>query len=1099
MSLARVSAVLVAVVASAAGAGANGEEIVQRAVDALVTATDGELREWEFRENDDGGGARETVTLRANVRTQESAFRRTVKIPEVFAGTRIEGGPARLRFTVSGPVDHVVRVVIDGEERARMPVVDEATRHMDYPEVVLTEHAEAGREFDVQLLVTNPGVYPPHEFLDATRTVSFRAAELVLDAAEPMRDRLDALRINLETGDRMLRPWTPSGRLAEKVWIEDVDRSAISPDERNRLRAVLNRAAAELDLHALTSGAGDELLASIEDVYDGLVPVGEFCKRFTIHAVANAHIDLAWLWRTSETVQIAANTFRSVLDNAAEFPELVFAQSQAQAYAWVERHDRELFQRMRAAEKAGNWEVVGGMWAEPDCNIPGGESWARQFLIAQRYFKDRFGAEVWLGWNPDSFGYNWNMPQLYSKAGIRAFITQKIGWNDTTVFPYHLFWWEAPDGSRILTYFPTGSYTENMAPERLVDQLMRFERNTGLDEVLVLYGVGNHGGGPNREILQRVRMLQDQPVFPNLVLGRARDFMASLFGRDLTALPVWRDELYLENHRGTLTTQAKTKRGNREGEALLETAEKAASVAHVLGGGYPVDLLTRAWELLLLNQFHDILPGSSITPVFRDAEADHDVVRKIAGRVIDGSMSVLAERVAVPEEDWRALLVFNPLSWHRGGPVTVPLPLRAPESLEVVDSHGTLLPSRVLTSDDGLDRRLMFIASPVPSLGTTVFHLRSGSRQATTSLHHDGLTIENRHLRVRVDPESGNIASIYDKVRGREVLAEGSHGNVIQLHENLPSYWDAWNIGYTGRSWTLDRADSIELIDLAPVALTIRVRKSFLGLSKANRAPTEGFPSSFFTQDITLHADSPQLDLRLGVDWWEDHTLLKVAFPFAVDSDVATYEIPYASIERTTRRDTPAEKARFEVSVHRWADISGSGYGVSLLNDSKYGMDTHGTTMRLTGLTSPLWPDPFADRGGQDMRYAVYPHPGSWRDVRTVELAHEMNLPLVARMLEPREGEPPVDRSYFGLDGNGVVLTAIKRSEDGHGLVLRLVESLGSEVDGWVTMPGEIESAIEVDLLERPLGDADFEGDRLRFVITAHEIKSFLVSLRSES
>jgi alpha-mannosidase len=894
----------------------------------------------------------------------------------------------------------------------------------------------------------------------------------------------------------MLRPWMPSGRLAEKVWLEDIDRSTIEPEERDRLRVVLDDAASELDLEAIASGDSEELLASIGRVYAGLGPVGEFCKRFTIHAVANAHIDLAWLWRTNETVQIAANTFRSVLDNAAEFPDLVFAQSQAQAYAWVEESDPALFRRIQAAERAGNWEVVGGMWSEPDCNIPGGESWTRQFLLAQRYFKGRFGSEVWLGWNPDSFGYNWNMPQLYSKAGIRAFITQKISWNDTTVFPFHLFWWEAPDGSRILTYFPTGSYVERMEPDRLVDQLMRFECNTGLDEVLVLYGVGNHGGGPNREILQQVRMLQQQPVFPRLVLGRARDFMGRLLERDLSSLPVWRDELYLENHRGTLTTQAKTKRGNRQGEGMLETAEKAAVIAQVMGGTYPTDHLARAWELLLLNQFHDILPGSSITPVFRDAEADYDLVRKLAGRVIDESLSVMADGVAVPEADWRGVLVFNPLSWDRGGLVTIPLPEHAPESLEVLGPDGDLLPSAVIISDDGLDRSLQFLASPVPSLGTALFHLRPGSREATTSLHHDGFTIENRHLRVSVDPESGNIASIYDKVQGREVLVEGEPGNVIQLHENLPSYWDAWNIGYTGRSWTLDRADSIELIDRSPLALTIRVRKSFLGLSKANRAPTEGFPSSFFTQETTLFADRPQVDMKLQVDWWEDHTLMKVAFPFAVDSDAATYEIPYASIRRTTRRDTPAEKARFEVSVHRWADISTDEHGVSLLNDSKYGIDTLGSTMRLTGLTSAMWPDPVADRGRQEMAYAVYPHAVSWREARTVELAQEMNLPLVAMVKEPGGGELDGSRSFFEVEGDGVVLTAIKRAEDGQGLVLRVVESVGNDVEGSLRLPREIESAIEVDLLERWVGDAVVEGGRLRYAISGHEVKSFLVRLR---
>jgi alpha-mannosidase len=515
-----------------------------------------------------------------------------------------------------------------------------------------------------------------------------------------------------------------------------------------------------------------------------------------------------------------------------------------------------------------------------------------------------------------------------------------------------------------------------------------------------------------------------------------------------------------------------------------------------MGGRYPAEHLVRAWELLLLNQFHDILPGSSITPVFRDAEADYELVRKLAGRVIDESLSVMAEGVAVPEDDWRGVLVFNPLSWARGGLVTIPLPVHAPERLEVLDGDGVVLPAAVVTSDDGLDRSLHFMASPVPSLGTVLFHLRPGNRVAATSLHHDDFTIENRFLRVSVDPKTGNIASIHDKEQGREILADGEHGNVIQLHENLPSYWDAWNIGYTGRSWTLDRADSIELIDRSPLALTIRVRKSFLGLSKANRAPTEGFPSSFFTLEITRYADRPQVDMNLAVDWWEDHTLLKVAVPFAVDSDVATYEIPYASIQRTTRRDTPAEKARFEVSVHRWADISGDGHGISLFNDGKYGMDTLGSTMRLTGLTSPLWPDPFADRGRQQMAYAVYPHAGSWRDARTVELAREMNLPLVPLVMEPRDGGLHESRSFFAIDGDGVVLTAIKRAEDGQGIVLRLVESLGNDVEGSVRLPDEIESAIEVDLLERRVGDAAFEGNRLRFTVLAHEIKSFLVNLR---
>jgi alpha-mannosidase len=1065
--------------------------MVTRVVDQVRDAIDDNAGHWQMLVDSEEDRWK-TVEPTVRLRDQESRLRCTVTIPAVFAGVEVNGGRALLHLSMSGPVDHRVVVHVDGHKQAEMPEVD-SRRIMHYRPIVLTEEARAGATFQVELVVTNPGIYPPHEFLDASRTVHFNGATLELEIAAGMRQRLAELEINLDAGIWLTRPWQPHGRLEDKLWLGHEDRSGIDPDEQSRLRAVLNQATARLDLAAMAHGDSDALDASLTEVYQALQPVGELAKQFTIYCVGNAHIDLAWLWRTNETVQIAANTFRSALNNMQEFPALIFAQSQAQAYQWVEETDPELFADIQAAVARGSWDVVGGMWAEPDCNIPGGESWVRQFLYAQRYFKERFGRIAELGWNPDSFGYSWSMPQLYSKAGIRAFITQKISWNDTTVFPYHLFWWQGPDGSRILTYFPAGSSTENLQPSRLVDQMMRFEQNTGRKQMLVLFGIGNHGGGPNRPMLERFDMLARQPVFPNLEYSTGHAYVERLLAEDLSDLPVWRDELYLEGHRGTLTTQAKTKLGNRRSESLLESAEKVATIASLYADDYPYELLERAWKLLLLNQFHDILPGSSITPVFRDAERDHDLVAKISNRVIDRAMEELADQISISEDGWRSALVFNPLSWQRDDLVRLPLPVTAPSELTAHGPDGRPVPTAILTSDDGLDRTLVFCAGGVPGLGYQLYTIREGKSPSDTSLKVDGSTIENQYLRVTVNPETGNISSIFDRQNRREVLAAGEEGNQLELHENLPSYWDAWNIGYSGRSWLVDHPDAIEVIDRSPLCLTIRVKKSFLGLSKANRAPTEGFPSSFFTQEITVWAGRPQVDMTLEVDWWEDHTLLKVAFPFAVTSDTATYEIPYASIERSTRRESRADKARFEYAVHRWADIGDDDWGVSLLNDSKYGIDTHDNRMRLTILTSALWPDPMADRGVQRCTYSIYPHAGDWRQADSNRRGQELNIPLVARLVAPDPGDLASSAAFITVDGDGVALTVLKPAEDsgsGTNLIVRLVELHGSRQEVTVRLSRQLKRAVEVDFLEREIGELTVAGDRIKLVIEPHQVKS---------
>lgn len=1047
--------------------------VVAEVLKAINEATDEALHEWQFRI--ESGTSPENVDRRpwTQVRLRHSSkeyrvrYRKEVGIPAVFAGGKISGGRAELQLSISGPVDYTGEVFVNGESKGKIPERDPATLGTEIPPILLTENAKPGDTFAVEIALFNSLIYPPHEFLDASKSISFRSARLVLEKAERMKTRLREFAVNLEAGNILLRPWKPNPRDKRVYWPELVDRSKIDTKERRRLRNILQESAAKFDLDALRSGESERVQASVEEVIAELAPVGEFAKTFTIYLVGNAHIDLAWLWRTNESVRIAANTFSSVLNNMEEFPGLVFAQSQAQAYHWVEQNYPDLFAKIQETFKSGHWDVVGGMWAEPDCNLPSGESFIRQVLYGQRYFKEKFGATAWLGWNPDSFGYNWNLPQIFSKAGIKTFITQKISWNDTTIFPYHLFWWEAPDGSRILTYFPTGSYTERVDPARMVEQLMRFEYDNGLREVLVLFGLGNHGGGPNREMLQRVEMLKRQPVYPNVEFSRAHDFLERIMERDLSELPVWRSELYMEGHRGTYTTQADTKRNNRACESLLETTEKAAGIAALLGAPYPKEELEQAWKTVLLNQFHDILPGSSITPVYRDADETYAHARRLIGPALEEALASIAENAGIPEKGWRNLIVFNPLSWDRTDVVRVSLPENAPEQITVEDADGKQMKSRVILSADGLDRELLFIADEVPSVGYKIFTLvEQPPAEAATDIKTGEYFIENSFLKVEVDPKTGNISSIYDKRNGKEVLADGEQGNRLELYENLPSYWDAWNIGYTDNSWTIEDADSVELVESGPVRAIIRVKKSFLGLSKANRAPTEGFPSSFFIQDITLYDGSPKVDITLHSDWWEDHTLLKVAFPLNVTADSATFEIPFGSISRPTKREEPWEKARFEVPVHRWADLSTEGYGASLLNDGKYGMDAEGNVMRLTILTSPLWPDPFADRGRHACTYSIYPHAGGPLEALTQHRAQELNLPLAACFVAGGAGDMPAEKSFFSVDKDGVVLTCIKRAEDSEEYVLRLVETQGRETAVILSLPRQFTKASEIDLLE---------------------------------
>ena len=865
------------------------------------------------------------VALDERLSVDSCWMRKTLVVPPFVAG-RPARGPLKLLVTV----DDYGFLFVNGKDLGRF----------DWNgEFELSPNVKPGDVLHLAIHAMNTG--GPLRLLRA----DFR-----LDEVSAAREEISDFALSLRVAQKLLGFDTYQTNARNKV-DPGTDRSTTDGAEKRRLNDLLQTLAGRVDTAALERGDLDRFRASLAGVRIDLAPIARFARSYTLYFTANAHIDAAWLWREKETVEVCKNTFASVLRMFDARPGFTYTQSSAAYYDWMERFYPEIFEGIRSKVKEGRWEVAGGMWVEPDCNLPSGESWARHLLYAKRYFRSKLGADVKLGWNPDSFGYNANMPQFYRNAGIDAFITQKIGWNEKNVFPHRIFWWEAPDGSRILSYFPFDYVNEVDDAYRLVDWLRQHDANTGFRKMFVLFGVGDHGGGPSLEMLDRIDKLRKLDVFPSIEYGTAAQYIAWLRGQDLSTLPVWKDELYLEYHQGTYTTQARMKASNRRSEALLTSAEKFSTLATRLGSAYHGAELEEAWRNVLFNQFHDILPGSSIREVYQDAPERYREAEAVGRHELDRALAHIADKVDTSTiTRGTPVLVFNPLAWDRSDVVRVRLPEDDSGEVAVFDAGGREIPSQTVASGR-YAREILFVAPRVPSLGYAVFELRPQKPAASIpGLSITAQALENEILRVRIDPANGWVTSIVDKRSGREVLA--GEGNRLQVLEDKPAAWDAWNIGLTGTEFP-STFRSAEIVERGPVRVVLRLDRDYLKPGKKKEFPTEDFPTSFFTQDIVLYAGSDRVDFTTAVDWWEEKTMLKVAFPLAVSDDVATFEIPYGSIERSTKLDDPWQAAKVEVPAARWADVSQDDYGVSLLNTAKYGHDVKGSTIRLSLLRSP--------------------------------------------------------------------------------------------------------------------------------------------------
>ncbi|HEY1467585.1 MAG TPA: glycoside hydrolase family 38 C-terminal domain-containing protein [Candidatus Acidoferrum sp.] len=1009
------------------------------------------LPDWRFHEDiahpEDpslNDAAWPNVKVHEPWKTGSRVLRRWIEIPEKINGYAVQGSRVLLDLSI-GSADSLSISVYSNAS-----LVERGDEDTEQP-ILLTASAQPGQKFLIAV-------------------------------------RVDAGNVETQISRSQLRIEAPASRPDPAILREEILAArpmvAAFPDGLAERQAQLDGAVKAIDLTALDRGDQSAYNESLRQAQTKLKTLDPWLKQFTIRAVGNSHIDMAWLWPWTETVEVVRNTFRSALDLMREYPDFKFTMSSARTYVWMEEKYPDLFKEMEQRIREGRWEVIGGMWVEPDLNMPGGESLVRQILVGKRYFRDKFGIDVKIGWNPDSFGYTWQLPQIYKKSGMDYFVTQKLIWaHEFTTFPCKLFWWESPDGSRLLTYFPH-DYAGGIDPPALAKDLSVWVPSIyGTDakqhaEMMHLYGVGDHGGGPTRSMLDTAaRWMKPDVAFPNLQFSTATAFFENL-EKKLPSLkvPEWRDELYFEYHRGVLTTQAETKKRIRYTEELLLNAEKFSSISALYGNAYLSADFDYGWKGLLFDDFHDIMPGSGIAVNYLDAQRDLEDVGRVGSSILDDSLSAIAAHInatgaGVP------LVVFNSLSWPRQevAEAEVQLPAAA-GGIEVLDAAGKRVTSQVLAMDRDTHVVRFLLQSSVPPLGYSTYYVRGVAKPAAAASEikaSDG-QLENALVRVTVDKQSGCMTSLFDKRSKTEALAPSETdtggptstvcGNLLQTFRDMPKRWDAWNIDsdFEKEHWDLDKADDVQLVESGPLRAVIRVKNHF--------------QNSTFVRDITMTAGSARVDVKTTADWHEKHILLKVAVPGSAHNDKATFEIPYGSIERPTTRNTMAEKAKFEVPGLHWADLSDATHGSSLLNDCKYGFDAKGNVSRLSLLRSPEWPDPHADEGRHEFTYSLYPHGGGWREAMTVRRGYELNYPLLTRQIEKHQGDLKEEFCFLDVQGDNVVVTAVKKAEDDNALIARFYEWAGKESDIKLRLPAGASNASLTNLMEKPLTEIPVQG-----------------------
>ena len=747
-----------------------------------------------------------------------------------------------------------------------------------------------------------------------------------------------------------------------------------------------------------------------------------------LSAVGHAHIDTAWLWPLAETQRKCYRTFASAVRYMEDYPDYIFACSQAQQWEWIKTQHPDLWEKLKARAKEGRFVPAGGTWVEPDCNIPSGESLVRQFLFGQRFFRKELGVTCNEFWNPDVFGYSGALPQIMRGAGIKYFLTQKLSWNQMNKPTSNTFLWEGIDGSRVLTHFPPAdTYNGVVTAQEALFNVSNFKDHDRANESYLLFGFGDGGGGPTVDMLERLKRMKDVDGLPRMQCRTPEDFFKRC-DADIKDPLVWVGELYFELHRGTYTTQAHNKLGNRKSELMLRDVEFLAAVAQkTKNAAYPADEINRLWKLILLNQFHDIIPGSSITEVYQDSDVHYKDILASGATLRQEAIDAL-----VPTAKGKAtqVLTVNTLGTARS---------------EVVE-----LPEGSLGAQTAADGKPLAIVS-VPALGYSVA-VPSGAAPSpvTVSEAKDTITLENQYVLATFN-RAGRLISLFDKGANRQALAPNAQANNFVMYDDEPNNWEAWDVDvfHLEKRFDVGAATSMRVIEHGPLRAAIEVEY------------TLGAQSSL-KQVISLTALSARLDFANEVEWQERHKFLKVEFPLDLRAEEATYEIQFGHLRRPTHFNTTWDVARFEVSAHRWADLSEPDFGVALLNDCKYGYATQGNVMRLSLLRSPKSPDPVADMGHHTFRYALLPHAGDFRTAGVIEEGYRFNVPLSLKATSAA----PAEVSFFSVSSPNVVIDTVKKAEDSDAVIVRMYEAHGKRGTVRLTSSLPVKSAARVNLLE---------------------------------
>jgi len=792
----------------------------------------------------------------------------------------------------------------------------------------------------------------------------------------------------------------------------------------------------------------------------------------------HSHIDVAWLWPYRETMRKCARTFSTVMRMIEQYPEYLFSQSQAQLYQFVKENYPSLYKEIREQVKAGRWDVTGSMWVEADCNLSSGESLVRQVLLGKNFFIDEFGIETDVLWLPDVFGYSAALPQILSKSRVPYFSTIKIGWGQFNKFPYSTFHWSGIDGTSVLAHFPpSGDYNAYPEARKLRYQVEAFREKDRSDWSLQSYGWGDGGGGPDRRHLELLSRSRDLEGLPRCIQTKVTDFFHKI--DDETDYPNWKGELYLEYHRGTYTTQARNKKLNRKAELLYRDAELLSVIGRSLGVEYPYAELDREWKKILCNQFHDVIPGTSIRAVYEDTDRMYSEVFETGRAIVDKALSALAARIDT-SGDGEAVLVMNTLPWERRDIACIEPP--SSSDVSIVDPDGCVIPSQVIGGPrPGEAQRLVFEAE-APSMGYATYRLVENDTQRLESpvtATTDGL--ENAFYRLSIDA-NGLLSSVVEKRSGRELLPRDARANVFGMFEDKPIDWPAWDIDfyYEDKGVDLTECRSVRVVENGPVCAGVEITREF-GESK-------------IVQIVRLYAGVARIDFVTWIDWRERQKLLKVNFPLEINSDKARYEIQFGNVERATHRNTSWDFARFEVCAHKWADVSEGGFGVSLLNDCKYGHSAVQGSLSLTLLRSAREPDPMADLGEHEFTYSLMPHSGDYAAAGTVRAGYSLNVPLSALRTSPHAGDLAARRSYAEVDAPNVILETVKRAERSEAVILRFYECHNRRSRVRVKLDMPFETVTECDLMEDAVGEPRQYEAGFEFDIKPFEIKTFALS-----